>query len=79
MLDNQILSAGISIHPTNQILLNIDQITSGKQAFYEVAVTMKGLQVLPEIPEPLHQARSNGNSELSSSEPNFNRLLSPRL
>lgn len=52
----------------NQMLLSDDQIAEGKEALYKVAIHMRGLQVLTEMPGPQdEEVTSILNSESFSS------------
>ncbi|KAM4037493.1 uncharacterized protein ACNLHF_016084 [Anomaloglossus baeobatrachus] len=70
LLQNNILFAAVHVDPMHRILLDDQQLSKGKEALFEIAVRMKGLQNSQEEQEEF--GRSATSSPSSSTDEEFN-------
>ncbi|XP_073429431.1 uncharacterized protein [Dendrobates tinctorius] len=75
LLQNNILLAAVYVDPMHRILLDDQQLSKGKEALFEIAVRMKGLQNSQEEQEEFGRPATSSPSSSTDEEFNFEKYL----
>ncbi|KAM4028644.1 uncharacterized protein ACNLHF_023936 [Anomaloglossus baeobatrachus] len=75
LLQNNILLAAVYVDPMHRILLDDQQLSKGKEALFEIAVRMKGLQNSQEEQEEFGRPATSSASSSTDEEFNIEKYL----
>ncbi|KAM4053246.1 LOW QUALITY PROTEIN: uncharacterized protein ACNLHF_005976 [Anomaloglossus baeobatrachus] len=75
LLQNNILLEAVYVDPMHRILLDNQQLSKGKEALFEIAVRMKGLQNSQEEQEEFGRPATSSPSSSTDEEFNFEKYL----